>query len=160
VAGFEALLGQVNMSCLICGAARKGGAKKFCSSQCYGKAKIGTKNWWGYKIGDALRGKPKSPEHIRNAAAALRGRERLDMRGELSPWWKGDAITYGGLHDWIRLRKGLAKVCEVCGKVGFKSKGHWNVHWANISGLYKRDLDDWAGLCRSCHYWFDKCSSK
>ena len=29
------------------------------------------------------------------------------------------------------------------------------LHWANISGKYKRSLDDWKALCASCHKLFD-----
>lgn len=33
----------------------------------------------------------------------------------------------------------------------------WNkkIHWANISRLYKRDLDDWMRLCAKCHKAYD-----
>src|SRR6185312_1937249 len=34
-------------------------------------------------------------------------------------------------------------------------KGRRSIHWANISGKYKRDLSDWIALCTLCHTAFD-----
>ena len=62
--------------------------------------------------------------------------------------WKGDKVTYKPLHKWVNYHKGKAKLCLDCGSTK-------NVDWANISGQYKRDLNDFKSLCRSCHMKFD-----
>lgn len=77
----------------------------------------------------------------------------LSHRGERAYNWKGDKVGYSGLHKWVSLRLGKAKVCEVCSNA--KSKV---VDWANKSHQYKRDLRDWLELCRSCHIRYDKGS--
>ena len=144
--------------CLVCGKDNTRG-KKFCSLPCYWQSKIGKSHTWGYKIGNALRGVPKSPEHIKNAAQARKGKPVFSMRGENHPFWKGDNILYGTLHDFIHDKKGYPKQCEHCGKIGKKSGNkipHWNIHWANKSRKYTRDLSDWIALCRKCHYRYDK----
>jgi len=58
--------------------------------------------------------------------------------------WKGDNVGYISLHEWIRNRKPKPDLCEEC-----KSKPPHDV--ANISGEYKRDVNDYEWLCRSCH---------
>ena len=70
-----------------------------------------------------------------------------------NPRWKGDNIKYGGLHDWIILRLGQPDKCEFCGKTGLKGRF---IQWANKTGKYLRDLDDWIRLCAKCHYHYDK----
>lgn len=68
---------------------------------------------------------------------------------ELQPNWKGDEVSYAGLHKWIIRRKGTApRLCEQCGRVA-------RCHWANISGEYKRDLSDYRALCARCHKFED-----
>ena len=62
--------------------------------------------------------------------------------------WKGDSVGYYALHNWIRKQKGKARKCEECGKEG-------RCHWANISGEYKRDINDFKSLCASCHRQYD-----
>lgn len=67
--------------------------RKFCSHPCYSKNKIGEKHPWGYKIGDALRGKSKSKEHIKKVADANRGQIRPKITGRLHPNWKGGSYV-------------------------------------------------------------------
>lgn len=67
--------------------------------------------------------------------------------------WKGDKVGYFALHQWVNKKLGKPGKCEKCGKDGLKRK---QIHWANISGNYKRDINDWIRLCSRCHYFFDK----
>jgi len=67
---------------------------------------------------------------------------------------KGDLASYPAIHHWIRKQKGRAKECERCGE-SVKL-----VQWANVSGEYYRDVDDYIALCRSCHWAFDKENPK
>lgn len=80
-------------------------------------------------------------------------KNRVSLRGKDNPSWKGDNIGYFGLHSWINKQLGKASKCEQCGAVK-------NVEWANKSKEYKRDLNDWKALCRSCHHVFDDIASK
>jgi len=61
-----------------------------------------------------------------------------------NPSWKGDDVGYTNLHQWVRRRKSKPDFCESCGI----NKPH---DLANISGEYKRDVNDFKWLCRSCH---------
>ncbi len=63
--------------------------------------------------------------------------------------WKGDDVGYFALHAWIRRNKPKSEVCESCGK---KKK----LDAANISGKYKRDVNDFKWLCRKCHLESDE----
>lgn len=64
--------------------------------------------------------------------------------------WKGEDITYGALHDYVTYHLGSPGLCENCG-----STDHARYEWANLSGEYKRDLSDWARLCKMCHHLID-----
>ena len=77
--------------------------------------------------------------------------------GEENVRWMGDAVGYEGLHSWIYRKRGQPDTCESCGKFGLS--GH-EIHWANISGEYKRQLDDWVRLCAKCHYRMDGLGEK
>jgi len=57
--------------------------------------------------------------------------------------WKGDDVGYHALHTWVRRRKEKPDECKKCNSPPFDL--------ANISGKYKRDINDYQWLCRSCH---------
>ncbi len=58
--------------------------------------------------------------------------------------WAGDAVGLDGLHNWIQRRKPKPELCVNC-----KIKEPYDL--ANISGEYKRDVNDFEWLCRKCH---------
>jgi len=70
-------------------------------------------------------------------------------------WNKGvpgalnDDVSYDALHDWVARWRGRSEFCEHCGS-------RERVEWANRSREYRRDLDDWLGLCRKCHRAYDR----
>lgn len=68
--------------------------------------------------------------------------------GEKHASWKGDEVGYKSLHEWIRKYKPKVYLCEIC-----KSQRPRDL--ANISGKYKRDIDDYRWLCRRCHMLSD-----
>lgn len=72
-----------------------------------------------------------------------------------SPTWKGINVGYRGLHLWVQKILGTPNECSFCEK---KGTGH-NMHWANLSGEYKREKSDWIRLCPKCHCIFDKSRS-
>lgn len=58
--------------------------------------------------------------------------------------WKGDDVSYGCLHRWVKRHLEKPKTCKDC---GLEKK----LDLANISQDYRRDLGDWEWLCRRCH---------
>jgi len=70
------------------------------------------------------------------------------MADQNHPQWQGDQVSYNGLHKWVSRHKERTGRCTFC-----NSKGR--TEFANRSGLYLRDLDDYVELCRRCHTWFD-----
>ena len=77
----------------------------------------------------------------------------LGRMGEKNPAWKGDDVTYDSLHDWVRWHKPKVVLCENCGEKPPRDL-------ANVSGEYKRDLDDYRWLCRKCHMESDNRLNK
>ena len=70
--------------------------------------------------------------------------------GEKHYLWKGNKVSYTGLHHWIKKELGSPMKCQDCGTT--KAKYY---EWANISGKYKRDTNDFKRLCKKCHSSFD-----
>lgn len=68
------------------------------------------------------------------------------LKEELSPHWKGDKVSYRNLHRWVIRHLGKALRCS--NNPNHKASVY---HWANVSGEYKRDLEDWKELCPSCN---------
>lgn len=58
--------------------------------------------------------------------------------------WKGNLVGYSALHRWINKYKPKPKLCEECNINKPKDL-------ANLSGEYKRDVNDFKWLCRCCH---------
>jgi hypothetical protein len=88
-----------------------------------------------------------SEEHRKNMSLSRKG-TRLK---ENSPSWKGDKVSYRGLHYWVESVLGKPFKCAECGidKVP-EGKIRW-FDWANVSGLYLREPTDWIRLCKVCH---------
>jgi hypothetical protein len=76
-----------------------------------------------------------------------------NQRGAQNFSWKGNAVSYKGAHTRIQRLKGRPKICEHCGR-----KDGW-LEWANVSRRYY-DMNDYIGLCRSCHCAFDRKNRK
>ena len=73
----------------------------------------------------------------------LRSKKRYDSNPEFF-------IKYTNTHKWIRHHKDKAKYCVICNE---KRK----LQLANISGDYKKDINDYLWLCQDCHLLFDFC---
>jgi len=76
----------------------------------------------------------------------------ISRTGEKNHKWKGERVSYSGLHHWIVRKLGRPDRCAVCDDDG---QPHRSYHWANISKTYKRDLSDWIRLCVKCHKAYD-----
>jgi len=57
---------------------------------------------------------------------------------------KEGELSYIGLHEWVYRKLGMAKKCVN----GHTAKIYY---WGNISGEYKKDINDWHELCPSCN---------
>jgi hypothetical protein len=78
------------------------------------------------------------------------GKSLIGVTGEKTPQWKDeDKLSYAGIHKWISRTYGNAIRCEFCNKKTGKFE------WANISGQYLRDSNDWIQLCHKCHNLWD-----
>ena len=97
-------------------------------------------------------GKKRSPYVIQKLREA-----HLGKFDEKSTRWLGDKVGYDGLHDWVYKKLGAPMQCEKCKKVG---KSNRQIHWANKSGKYKRNIKDWIRLCVKCHWWKDQSKRK
>ena len=64
------------------------------------------------------------------------GKNKKEKNGQ----WAGKNVKYGSLHDWAKYYKSKPLFCEKCGE---KKK----LDLANISGKYKRDLNDFEWIC-------------
>lgn len=92
-------------------------------------------------------GKKMSAASSEKKRAAMLGR-RGDAK---NPAWKGDKVGYMGLHNWVRRKLGTPSYCRGKNCDGTSKR----YHWANVSGKYKRDLNDFIRLCISCHLKMD-----
>ena len=99
------------------------------------------------------RGSPWLEKHKLKKGSQL-GRATQFKKGELSgknnPNWKGVDVGYHALHQWIKYNYGSPMFCEQC-----KCSNRTMYHWANLSGQYRRDRDDWKRMCVPCHKNFD-----
>lgn len=72
-------------------------------------------------------------------------------KGSLHHNWK-EKVGYAAIHVWVHRNFGFPRKCEHC-KIHHESNR--KIHWANISGNYTRERNDWKRLCVSCHKIFD-----
>jgi hypothetical protein len=75
---------------------------------------------------------------------------KTHLQNEDNPLWKGSSASLVAKHSWIKRRYGRPQRCEHCGTTENRM-----YHWANISGEYKRDINDYKRLCVPCHKKYD-----
>lgn len=66
--------------------------------------------------------------------------------------WKGNKVSYSALHSWLARKYGQSTICEHCKKDNLKGK---QINWANKTGKYLRERNDWLRLCSKCHKIYD-----
>lgn len=163
----------------------KYGKGKYCKRKCESLDKEGKmpKNTKGLEIGRGWnKGKQLSIEHRNKLSVSHIGKKGwnkgLNYKLDLDPavrkkhshdmkkmWqngvlgkeeknhrWMGSRVGYGGLHSWIKKKLGTPNTCEHCNGLFYGR----NIHWANKSGMYLRDITDWLRLCAKCHSRYDK----
>lgn len=92
------------------------------------------------KMSLSMKGKSRTEE--------TKERIRLAKLKDKNPMWKGDKVGMKALHEWVTNHFPKTNLCQICNKIPPHDL-------ANISGEYKRDLDDWNWLCRRCHMLSD-----
>lgn len=119
--------------------------RNYCSRECHQFAR---KEEW-IAIGKPYQfNRKRSKEFEKKRIKAIKEK----MTNENHPMWKGTGVSYRGLHQWIRRKKGKPIICSNCGK---KSKKPRVIQWANTDGKYRRVLSDYIALCCSCHKFHD-----
>jgi hypothetical protein len=70
--------------------------------------------------------------------------KNIKNTNEKNGMWRAEEVSYNALHSWVRIRKEKPALCEEC-----KKEKPYDL--SNISGKYKRDINDYKYLCRQCH---------
>ena len=107
---------------------------------------------WSPKLRKIMLAGHRTPEY-RIKMSEMRVGSKNPMYGrtqEKSPEWKGDKVSYSGLHHWVLKYKIKPKFCPRCGRTKCV------IDWANVDGRYRRVLSDWFAVCRRCHREHDK----
>ena len=77
------------------------------------------------------------------------------MRIARPSWWKGESVSYGGLHKWLRENFPKLGRCNFCGSEDRRTE------YALIKGFaHGRDRDRYQELCTSCHRTYDQAGVK
>lgn len=77
----------------------------------------------------------------------------MKRKNEKHPLWKGDAVKYRALHQWVRKNKPKSITCEQCNQIK-------KLQLANKIGIYNRQFENWLWLCPPCHYKLDEETHK
>lgn len=122
---------------------------KYCSMPCYRKSRKGGPTWnkglpAPWSIGNQHR------KGLKNPSLSALNKSKI---GKANAKWKGDKVGYYGLHLWVKRQLGKPDTCEFCGRSGLSGR---QIHWANRTGQYLRDVNDWLRLCSKCHGQYDK----
>lgn len=73
----------------------------------------------------------------------------IGRKGEHANAYK-HSTSYHAIHNWLAENFVKPDKCERCGKSEVS-----RLEWANISGKYLRERDDFMVLCPSCHRKMD-----
>ncbi len=117
---------------------------KFCSRKCVAISNKGKKPW-----NTGLKG-------YTNGGTFKKGHKGVNIPPEdAHHMWRGEKVGYTALHHWVRKHLGSPPTCVLCWRTNLAGK---SIGWANISGEYKRNLNDWMRLCKRCHSRYDRRS--
>lgn len=86
---------------------------------------------------------------MRRNGIAARTAAKRDQWGDKNHQWKAEDASKDALHRRLYSRFGKPCKCSACGTEDSK---HYD--YANLTGRYE-DLDDYAPMCRSCHWKYD-----
>lgn len=129
----------------------KWSTRHFCSRECHGMSMFGKTPWnKGIKYTSRMKGR-LNLRGLKGGQGWNRG-IKSPLQDELKPNWKGESVSYSGIHHWVARKLGKPNKCQSCGAV----KSRYQMNWANVDHKYRRVLSDWLRLCRRCHYSYDK----
>ena len=75
--------------------------------------------------------------------------------------YQGKAGNTAATHRWVGRTRVKPNECDWCGAPERKARDSRSLlFWANLSGEYLRDLNDWACLCMNCHWKLDNQIAK
>jgi hypothetical protein len=125
------------------------GSVGFCECGCGQQTEIAK---WNDTLRGHVKGRPKRFIHGHNSrgarhtdsAKAKIGAASREAWGRRRAIYMGDPARYRALHNWLRYAKKKSGRCAECGSGG-------KTEWANISGRYERDPEDYRELCVACH---------
>lgn len=83
---------------------------------------------------------------------AHRQQQRLLHLGEKHGLWKGDQVSYKGLHAWINHNLPKPELCQICNQKKLLAA-------ACVTGIYSRDFSNWKYICWKCHAKLDNLGS-
>ena len=141
--------------------------RKYCRSACFNKAKIGKSQSEATRRKNSLSHKGKMPKnfyemqqkawdspHYTNSGSFKKGTHPSPQTQfvKTGVTFKGTLREYQALHYRIGKKLGKPSECNHCGEI----KQNREIDWANISGKYKEELNDWIRLCKKCHFKFDQ----
>lgn len=105
-----------------------------------------------YRLSHA--GKKLSESTKKKISASNIGKNKPMLVGENNTRWNPHRV-YEHSHKWMYDNFGKPNYCEDC-----KTTVSKVFDWANISGEYKLEREDWKRLCRKCHVKFDDVANK
>jgi hypothetical protein len=75
-------------------------------------------------------------------------------RGKETSAWKGEGAKKPAIHKWMSNNLNKPDKCSFC------KENKYRLEWANISGDYLRDIEDYICLCQRCHSLWDRLAMK
>lgn len=117
------------------------GRGKYCSKKCF------------YASNKGIRVAPQT-EFKRGVKPWNNGKPNPKVAGIKNINWRGDNVSYSGLHKWVHRNYEWEKRCTNCDKTEGK------IDLANITGVYVRAKENWTILCRACHIQEDRRNPK
>lgn len=110
--------------------------------------RIGTKNphtpEWNKKISEGVK-KQHKEGRVRLVGFTERARAKAVQKN-----WRGEDASLKAKHQWVALKKGRPRKCEICHTTSARK-----YEWANIDHKYRRELEDYMRMCTSCHRTYD-----
>lgn len=123
------------MNCLNCGKEITGKRIKFCSNAC------GSTHY-------SQEYRKKHPDYNKNWEMKNKEKRRK-QKEERSNKYNLSFEDYKYIHQWVGRHKPKPDVCQIC-----NSKPPEEL--SNLSGEYKKEINDYWYLCRECHQLFDR----
>ena len=97
--------------------------------------------------------KGKQKEHPKGCKCPFCNQDQYVLQNNKHPNWKGNNVSYKGLHKWLRDHIPKKELCEQC-----KTLKSYDI--SNKTGIYDRNFINYWWLCRSCHKKYDFIEKK